>query len=138
MKKILLILLCLPLLFSCGENKEEKKWEKELKEMYLKVDEKDFNYSEINDPCVFLDTLCNVLNDIVNRWNGEGRYKRMIEKSVKEKDPIIPLYYYKIYDKRRSALQIEITRWSKEDFKDCETSDRNRRLLLSADSLFNN
>ena len=82
MKKLLLILLCVPLMFSCGDNKNDDKINKlenrikELEGKDLKKRKKtslDINIDNLKHPCDFLDAYTKLLEEVYslgqeNNW----------------------------------------------------------------------
>ena len=82
MKKLLLLLLCVPLMFSCGDNKNDDKINKlenrikELEGKDLKKRKKtslDINIDNLKHPCDFLDAYTKVLVEVYslgqeNNW----------------------------------------------------------------------
>ncbi len=59
MKKLLLILLCVPLLFSCGENNEEKKDK-------IKESTKDIDVNKIDNACDYVDAVGVVTGEMID------------------------------------------------------------------------
>jgi hypothetical protein len=62
MKKLLLLLLCVPLMFSCGDNKNDDK-----------INKLDINIDNLNHPCDFLDAYTKLLDEVYslgqeNNW----------------------------------------------------------------------
>ncbi len=91
MKKLLLILLCVPLIFSCGEkgkgNETENK-EGIRSEILRNQEGRDSN--NINNPCDCNDMQYSVYEDMINL--ADGRMKSDIEKNEKDNTLLISLY----------------------------------------------
>ena len=60
MKKLLLLLLCVPLMFSCGENNEDKKVASDKDINILEI-----NINEINDACELIDAAVIVFEETI-------------------------------------------------------------------------
>ena len=76
MKRLLLILLCVPLLFSCGEEN------KDATQFNYNSLAKDINVSEINDECELLDAYLIVFDEMIELY--EVFYSLKTEKEIME------------------------------------------------------
>jgi len=92
MKKLLLILLCLPLIFSCGEKKSAK----------------DINVSEINDECELVDAAIIVIDEMTELFvKYDMNFKHDIQASdfpqaAREKFKILKHKYIELMRKERN------------------------------------
>ena len=92
MKKLLLILLCLPMIFSCGDKKEENKKSENQEERRSKIlsNQKTRDVNNINDPCDCNDMLYSVYKDMIDL--ADGRMKLEIEKNEEDNTVLKNLY----------------------------------------------
>ena len=92
MKKLLLILLCVPLMFSCGENEKDNKNQGERRSEIL-TNQEARNVNNINNPCDCNDMQYVVLKDIIDL--ADGRIESEIKKN--EQDSILLMSLWKEY-----------------------------------------
>ena len=130
MKKLLLLLLCVPLMFSCGDNEKIKK------------SAKNINVSEINNECELIDALLIVSDELIEL--------KGLEKDVKEmllSDDLTKYPYKEIEDRQKSIEILEIRLeeienkereegWNEEDFEHCEKFKEARRKLEKLSSYY--
>ena len=97
MKKLLLILLCVPLMFSCGENDEEKE-EKEtiIKEIRVHFSDKKYTYVDMK---VYYDG--NLFTGVLFNTYDNGQLE--IETNYKDNR----LIYEKCWDEQGSKIECE-------------------------------
>ena len=107
MKKLLLLLLCVPLIFSCGENNEDKKVASDKDINILEI-----NINEINDACELIDAAVIVFEETIEL---SDKYfdieKKYVPQNVTEKLKMLDWKLGEIKDKLFETL---------EDFKDVE------------------